>query len=180
MLKSPTKIFISFSLSVFLLFGQCVSGYAHKHIPEETEQRLDDQAQHTTQHHHGHNHNSSRHTHHHHGDLDDSKDEPRLQESFFHAHFVLLFFELTIPLNSDNDFDPTEENDRGIYLVRLIAPVMPAVDRDESNLPSENSSESLAIFFDPTEKEVRTSARPQIKNLLCDAARHRRSGVQLF
>lgn len=184
MMGFPLRTSVGLLLSAVLLAGAVISpGFRHSHLGGDSSHTHDRVSDSHTQHAHAHYHD---HQHHHcphsHQDVGATFARKHGATSVPHIHVTFLLFDLTLPVppgeHSDQDTDQPGE------LVYVLRPVTDGfhvgnVDTDYQlqGAPLLNSIYRPAPVAKPPRKH---SFPPGGAILLCDTARHERSGVQLF
>lgn len=126
------------------------------------------------------NHSHDGHHHHHHDHhatdqhgLNADAAEPA---AVAHVHFAWWLFDLTLPVPDESDTD----DDESVYLVRLIGDCLPTTISSPATHSIDVSSPLPGNAVAPQSPTCRATTPPPTAVLLCDVARHERSGVQLF
>ncbi len=126
----------------------------------------------------------------HHADChaDDGQDADRgpsadivKQTSVAHVHFAWLWFDVSLPVRDQTNSDRTSgTGDKTPCVVRLLDDCIPASPNVSNVFWIIASAPAMSPGCLPfTEKLQRASGPPDFVTLLCDSARHVRSGVQL-
>lgn len=137
---------------------------AHNHLCEQ------DQQHHTTHIHcgHGHSHPHRHETHH------SSAAKPPTS----HAHVTVLGFELTLPISEHDDGSSDPDRDELPVIARALHAYVPIVNGKGVRLNHQETRAAIAsaaiISAVTSQRHMRPTA---LSVLLCDAARHERTGV---
>ncbi len=153
-----------------LLAGLVPPGYRHAHADGQVAHR-----------HAGHGHDRTGGHHDQSPDHHPSHDVRLSAGAVAHDHLVFLYFDMALPASDGGGSDPnTDLANDSLYVVRLTGDCLPRADtaRDTSIIDVSASEGALAEATCTLGKRG-TRPRPNAV-LLCDTARHERSGVQLF
>jgi hypothetical protein len=155
-------------LSAAVLLGSIVPpGQRHAHAAGDVPHNHDKQ--------HAHDHSGD--AHHHHTTDQHGLSTPAVKPAAVaHVHFACWLFDLTMPVRDESE---TEDN-QPLYLVRLIDDCLPTTISGPNTHPVDMPSHLQSIAVDRPALARRATAPPDTAVLLCDAARHERSGVQLL
>lgn len=161
-------------LSAAMLLGSIVPpGQRHAHAGGDVAHDHHEQ--------HAHDHSWEGHDCHHHlrhnaTDQRGSITEAVEPAAVVHVHLACWLFDLTLPVRDESD----SEDDESVYVVRLIDDCLPTKTSGPDTHSTAPSSRLPGIAVAPTTPTRRTTTSPHTAVLLSDAARHERSGVQLF
>ena len=101
-------------------------------------------------------------------------DEHHDGASHAHLHVTLFGFELTLPVDSE---DNQSQEDQATWLIADWSTV-----EQQGHSPAEFAVPALTICWCEEPRQLVTALRPKapVTTFLCDTARHERSGVQLI
>lgn len=139
---------------------------AHNHHSDSDQRHLESHS------HHGHGHSHS-HPHRHQTDDLSAAEAPTS-----HLHLTILGFELTLPTSEHEDDSPDSERDKMPVIVRVLDECVLAADGADRSLDHEATRSVIVSTAVISSADSHKHTRPTVPSvLLCDAARHERSGV---
>lgn len=176
--KNPTtpKRMTAWLIAVLVLGGSISPpAYRHAHAGGDIahDHHFDGVHRHLETHsHHGHGHSHS-HPHRHQADYPIAAEAPTS-----HSHLAILGFELTLPTSEHEDDSPDSERDKMPVIERVSHECVLTANGEDRSLNEQATSSALgATAFISAVKFPKYVPPTALPVLLCDAARHERSGV---